>query len=82
MIKYFFLQFCFYHDSCKVDGCDTVKNDEYVVVCELCEAVVKSSWEQEGENLQVKVKRRPGRRLVLRHGRDDGDVVFGVAEFK
>ena len=37
------------------------------------------TWEEEDEHLQVEVERAPGGGLMLRHGRDDGNVILGVA---
>jgi len=34
--------------------------------------------EKDDEEVQVKEEGRPGRGLVLRHGRDDGDVLAGI----
>ena len=49
----------------KVDGEDSVENDEDVVVCEFGEAVVETGREEEGEDLKIEVKRGPGGRLML-----------------
>ena len=62
----------------KINGCDSVEDDEDVVVCEVLEAVVHSGGEEEGEDLEVEVEGGPRGRLVLRHGGDDRDVVLGV----
>ena len=68
-----------YHDSGKVDWCDSIEDDENVVVVEPGEAIVESGREEEGEDLEIKVEWRPGRGLMLRHGGNDGNVVLGTA---
>ena len=58
----------------KINGGDSVEDDEDVVVGEVLEAVVHSCGEEEGEDLEVEVEAAPGGRLVLRHTRDDGNA--------
>lgn len=63
----------------EVNAGDSVENEEDVGVGELGEAEVESGREEEDQDLQVEVERRPRRRLVLGDRRDDRDVVLGVA---
>ena len=37
------------------------------------------TWEEKDEHLQVEVERAPRGRLMLRHRRDNGNVILGVA---
>ena len=66
----------------KVDRSDTIHDDEDVGVCELGKAIVQSDWEEEHEQLQIKVEGGPGGGLMLRNRGDDGDVVLGVGGVK
>ena len=40
------------------------------------------TWEHEDQQLEVKVERGPGSRLVLTDGGDDGDVVLGIGRIE
>ena len=69
------------HNSSEVDGRDGIQDDEDTLVVHGLDAVPEPDGEDAGEDVQVEEEAEPGGRLVLRHGRDDGDVVFGVALF-
>ena len=68
-----------YHDAGEVGGHECVDDDEDVLVAQRAKAHEDARGEEEDEHLLVHEERRPGGRLVLGHGRDDGDVLLRVA---
>ena len=61
----------------KIDAENTVQDDEDIGIVEVLEAVIKADREHEDHEVQVEVEGGPSRGLVLRDGRDDGNVVLG-----
>lgn len=67
------------HDTGKVGSKNSVDDDEDLLILQLTEAHVNTSWEEPDEHIQIEEESWPGSRLVLGDGGDDGNMNLGVA---
>lgn len=67
------------HDTGKVPRQSAIDDDENRAVRGALVEKPEADGREGNQNVEVEEERRPGGRLVLRHGRDDGDVSVAVA---
>mmetsp|Transcript_30451 Transcript_30451/g.97155 ORF Transcript_30451/g.97155 Transcript_30451/m.97155 type:complete len:702 (-) Transcript_30451:109-2214(-) len=67
-----------HHDAGEVPGHRAVQDDKDAAVADVVEEEVEPHRRERHKHVQVEEEGRPRRRLVLRHGRDDGDVLRRV----
>lgn len=68
-----------HHDAGEVAGKHGVDDDEDLFIGQLLEAHVHAGGEQPDHHVEVEEESRPGGRLVLGHGGDNGDMNLSIA---